>query len=60
MNADGKTTLDRVLDKLYDLMDWAGIEAIVYSEEDHPRRILGPRLVKGGVLIQCFFPGRER
>ena len=47
-------------DKLYDLMDWAGIEAIVYSEEDHPRRILGPRLVKGGVLIQCFFPGREK
>lgn len=47
-------------DKLYDLMDWAGIEAIVYSEEDHPRRILGPRLVKGGVLIQCFSRGGKR
>ncbi len=34
--------------KLYDLMDWEGIEAIVYSEEDHPGRILGAHKVKGG------------
>ena len=27
-------------DKLYDLMDWAEIEAVVYSEETHPRSIL--------------------
>lgn len=23
--------------RLYDLMDWEAIEAIVYSEEDHPQ-----------------------
>lgn len=47
-------------DKLYDLMDWAEIEAIVYSEEDHPREILGPRVTPEGILIQCFFPGETR
>ena len=26
--------------KLYDLMDWAEIEAVVYSEEDRPHDIL--------------------
>lgn len=25
-------------EKLYDYMDWAEIEAVVYSEENHPRR----------------------
>ena len=29
-------------DKLYDMMDWAEIEAVVYSEENQPRNILGP------------------
>ena len=38
-------------------MDWAEIEAVVYSEEDHPRDILGPRVTPEGVLVQCFFPG---
>ena len=47
-------------EKLYNLMDWREIEAVVYSEENMPRTILGPRLVKEGVLIQCFFPGREK
>ncbi len=42
--------------QLYDLMDWAAIEAIVYSEEDHPQNILGAHHVKGGNLIQCFLP----
>ena len=27
-------------DKLYELMDWPEIEAVVYSEESEPRRIL--------------------
>ena len=44
-------------DKLYELMDWPEIEAIVYSEESEPRRILGPRVTKDGILIQCFLPG---
>lgn len=42
--------------KLYNLMDWEGIEAIVYSEEEHPDRILGPHKVKGGILVHTFLP----
>jgi 1,4-alpha-glucan branching enzyme len=42
--------------KLYDLMDWAEIEAVVYSEEDRPHDILGPHLTGEGLLIQAFIP----
>ncbi len=45
--------------KLYDLMDWAGIEAIVFSEEDHPEKLLGAHKVRGGYLVQAFFPEAE-
>lgn len=45
--------------KLYDLMDWAEIETIVYSEHDHPEQILGAHKVRGGVLIQTFLPGAK-
>jgi 1,4-alpha-glucan branching enzyme len=45
--------------KLYDYMDWPEIEAVVYSEEAHPRAILGPRVTPDGVLIQAFFPGEK-
>lgn len=45
--------------KLYDLMDWAEIEAIVYSEHDHPETVLGAHKVKGGILVQAFFPGAK-
>lgn len=45
-----------MLDKLYQLMDWPRIEAVVYAEEKHPKSILGPHVVKGGILIQGFFP----
>ncbi|MCD7825067.1 MAG: hypothetical protein LUH14_03780 [Clostridiaceae bacterium] len=45
--------------KLYDLMDWAEIEAIVYSEHDHPERVLGPHKVRGGMLVQTFLPGAK-
>lgn len=41
---------------LYDLMDWAGIEEIVYSEAANPERLLGPHLVEEGLLIQAFIP----
>ena len=44
-------------EKLYDYMDWAEIEAVVYSEENHPRDILGPRVTEDGILIQAFLPG---
>lgn len=43
-------------DILYSLMDWAGIEAIIFSEEDHPRDILGPHLIDEGLLIQAYIP----
>ena len=42
--------------KIYDLMDWAAIEAVVYSEADMPHEILGPRLTEDGVLICGFMP----
>ena len=33
-------------EKLYNLMDWAAIEALVYSEEDNPHSILGPHITE--------------
>ncbi len=42
--------------KLYKLMNWARIEGVVYSEEDHPHDILGAQMVSGGTLIQTFQP----
>ena len=42
--------------KLHKLMDWAAIEAIVYSEEDNPHKILGIHSVSGGKLVQVFYP----
>ena len=41
-------------------MDWAKIEAVVYSEEDHPHELLGAHLVSGGILIQTFLPRAEK
>ncbi|MCC8044153.1 MAG: 1,4-alpha-glucan branching protein GlgB [Clostridiales bacterium] len=43
-------------EKLYDLMDWAGIEALVYSEEDNPHQYLGPLVSEDGVVFRAFFP----
>ncbi len=42
--------------KLYDLMDWAGIEEIVYSEAADPHGLLGPHVTEAGLLIQAFIP----
>ena len=50
---------DHMDEKLYELMDWAGVEGIVYSEEDHPEKYLGPRQVDEGIMIQAFFPDAE-
>ena len=47
---------DFMKEALYNIMDWPAIEAIVYSEEDLPRRTLGPHKVDSGILIQGFFP----
>lgn len=43
-------------ENLYEMMDWAEIEAVVYSEEDRPQDILGPHITENGVLIQTFIP----
>ena len=45
---------------LYDLMDWAGIEEIVYSEAANPERLLGAHEVEEGLLIQVFMPLWQR
>ncbi|MCR5201559.1 MAG: 1,4-alpha-glucan branching protein GlgB [Lachnospiraceae bacterium] len=42
--------------KLYDMMDWAEIEDITYAETTEPQKVLGPRKVKEGILIQAFVP----
>lgn len=44
-------------DKLYQLMNWAKIEEIIYSEADNPRELLGPIKVGKSTLIQTFYPG---
>ena len=45
--------------RIYDLMDWARIEAVVYAEEDKPGEILGPQITDDGILVQAFFPDEE-
>ena len=45
---------------LYDLMDWAGIEELVYSESDDPGRLLGASMVKEGLLIQAYIPNAKQ
>ncbi len=47
-------------DKLYDLMDWGQIEALVYSEEDDPHAVLGPHITQDGILIQAYIPTADR
>lgn len=42
---------------IYDLMDWEGIETIVYSEHDNPHSILGGHVTEEGSLINTFLPG---
>ncbi|MGN0363807.1 MAG: 1,4-alpha-glucan branching protein GlgB [Bilifractor sp.] len=46
--------------RIYDLMDWAEIEAVVYAEEDAPRKVLGPVVLPEGILVRAFFPGEEK
>lgn len=43
-------------EELYNLMDWQKIEALVYSEENEPQKTLKPKMMKNGILFQCFFP----
>lgn len=46
--------------KLYNLMDWAAIEEIVYAEANHPEEILGPHVIGNNTLIQTFIPGASQ
>lgn len=46
--------------KLYDLMNWAQIEGVVYSEEDKPGTILGPHPAGSSTLYQAFFPDAKK
>lgn len=47
-------------DILLGYMQWPEIEAIIYSEHDRPKQILGPHKVDEGVLIQAYFPGAQK
>ena len=43
--------------KLYNMMDWAEIEAVTYAEEDHPKAVLGAHPVRGGqTLVTAYRP----
>ena len=42
--------------KLYNAMDWARIEGLVYSEEDNPHDFLGASVTEDGILVQTFLP----
>ena len=39
-------------DKLLGYMQWPEIEAIIYSEHDRPKQILGPHKVDEGILYR--------
>ena len=42
------------------MMDWAGIEELVYSEASDPHRLLGAHETEQGVLVQVFIPTAEK
>ena len=44
---------------LNDLLDWPGIEEIIFSESADPHRLLGPHVREDGILIQTFIPTAE-
>ena len=45
--------------KVYKLMNWPEIEAIIYSECDNPHELLGPHKSGSQTLVQAFFPGAK-
>ncbi|MBE5883216.1 MAG: 1,4-alpha-glucan branching protein GlgB [Lachnospiraceae bacterium] len=42
--------------KLYKLMNWPQIEAIIYSECDNPHELLGPHKYGSQTVVQAYFP----
>lgn len=45
--------------KLYKLMNWPEIEAIIYSESDHPHELLGAHVIGANTLVQTYLPGAK-
>ncbi|MGI6081132.1 MAG: 1,4-alpha-glucan branching protein GlgB [Candidatus Avilachnospira sp.] len=43
-------------EKLFDIINWADVEEITYSESSDPKRILGAHELERGLLIQAFVP----
>ncbi len=43
-------------DLLYELLDRAEVEAIIYSEHDNPHSLLGAHVTDKGILISAFIP----
>ncbi len=46
--------------RIADYLDPVRIEKIVQSVECHPREVLAPRVTKDGLLLQAYFPGRDK
>lgn len=46
--------------KLYKLMNWAEIEAVVYADTDCPEKVLGAKQRRNGLLLQFFRPDAVR
>ncbi|MDO4294982.1 MAG: 1,4-alpha-glucan branching protein GlgB [bacterium] len=46
--------------QLYEMMDWAGIEELIYSEASRPHELLGAHATEQGVLVQAFIPTAEK
>ncbi|MCL2052563.1 MAG: 1,4-alpha-glucan branching protein GlgB [Lachnospiraceae bacterium] len=52
--------MNKLSNKLYKLMDWPKIEAIIYSEENRPHDILGPHATGNATLLQTFKPKAQK
>ena len=46
--------------KVYEYMDWPGIEAIVYGEEASPKDIMAPQADKRWSTYPGIFPGSRK
>ena len=46
--------------RITDYLDPVRIERIVNSVECHPGEVLAPRMVREGLLVQAYFPGRDK
>lgn len=44
---------------LYSYMNWAEIEAIVYSEHQNPHQFLGAHKIEKGIIFQTFMPSAK-